>query len=201
LRQFDEGRYHGVAVLPGNVLWAGFDSRGYLRHARNGEIISADVTDINVFDLVTGSQIGSFTLDQGQLGANAMFYSTSTNTVLITDRQSDAVYERATDGKFLRSFTAPGMGEMAGVTRGPGGHVFVTDFHDNGVYRWTADGGFVGFFPLSRPFLTNIVWTGNSIPEPASMSLIIGCLVWSVVRLPARRAGRSAIRATFPPTD
>jgi sugar lactone lactonase YvrE len=185
LRQFDDGPYRGVAVLPSNILWAGFDAHRFSRPNPFSHELIWEATDINVFDLVSGSQIGSFTLDHGQVGARSMFYSATTDTVLIADSQADAVFERRTDGTFIRSFTAPGMGDMNGVTRGPGGHVFATDFSDYGVYRWTADGTFVGF---SRTGIwpMNIVWAGNFVPEPASLTLLASCFVSALLRLRVR---------------
>ena len=50
-----------------------------------------------------------------------------------------------------RGAAGSGAGLIAplGVTRGPGGGVFATDFVNDGVFRWDADGAFVGLTDLS----------------------------------------------------
>ena len=153
----DDGDYEGVAALPGGVLWGGGgDETGRF---------------IKTFDLATGTQSGTVPLDNGQQSAVAMSYSAATNTVLATDAATGRVFERETDGTFVRSFAADGFAFAFGVTRGPGGDVFATEEFDNGVYRWTADGTFVGFTALDsavtfRP--GNIVWAGSidAVPAP-----------------------------------
>lgn len=172
-RIFDTDTYSGVAVLPGNVLWGGgFNGSGNL---------------LNVFDLVTGTQTGSITLDNGQTDVVSMFYSAATDTVLLADGNNSAIYERETDGTFLRSFTATGLGSPRGVTRGPGGDVFATDGLDDGVYRWDADANFLGFTSLS-PSINgpiNILYTGN-IPEPATATLLLAAALPLMTRRRSR---------------
>ncbi len=155
-RTFDTGNHDGVAVLPGGVLWGGD---------------SINSTGIEVFDLATGSNTGTIDFDNGQQRAASMSYSVATGTVLMADISADSVFERTTDGTFVRSFTATGFGLPLGVTRGPNGDVFATDVFDDGVYRWQADGTYVGFTSLGGGLdaPVNILWAGNSptvIPEP-----------------------------------
>ncbi|MEM7806980.1 MAG: hypothetical protein AAF561_02590 [Planctomycetota bacterium] len=156
VRTFDTGDYEGVAVPPGGVLWGGDFNNS---------------TGIEVFDLATGSNTGTIAFDNGQQRATSMSYSVATGTILMADNQGEAIFERTTDGTFVRSFTATGLGNSFGVTRGLNGDVFAADFSDDGVYRWQADGTFVGFTSLGGGLDApiNIVWAGNSptvIPEP-----------------------------------
>ncbi len=155
--------YRSVAVVPGNLLWAGMPNSNM----------------IDVFDLSTGLIVNSFALTNGQDDAFTMHYSPETNTVLITDQREilatlpNVAFELDLTGAFLRAFAPPvdfvaPMEAGFGVTRGPGGDVFVTDIQYSRVYRWKADGTFASFsdtFPGARP--ADIVWTG-SIPEPTA---------------------------------
>ncbi len=160
--------YRSIAVLPGNIMWAG----------RNNS------NTIDVFDLTTGLFSTSFVLPGGQDDANSMFYSNETNTVLVADSrdvpltQSNIVSELDATGALVRAFNLPPdfvapMETSLGVTRGPGGDVFATDIDYSRVARWRADGTFVGFNSVNtahRPM--GIVWTGN-VPEPCAGLLAV----------------------------
>lgn len=152
----------GVAVLPGGVVWGGG---------------SPGQPYLNVYDPLTHDQIGSIALDHGQKGANHLHYSRTTNTVLAADWLGNAIVERDTSGNYLRRFTAPGFVTPSNVARGPGGHVFSLVPSSNSLYRWDADGNFLGFTSLggsvSGP--TKILWAGNSVPEPSSIGLVGIC--------------------------
>lgn len=146
--------YDGIAVLPGNVLWAG-----------------GPTGIIDVFDIPSGTLTSTITLDNGQQNAEAMHYSGSTNTVLMTDSIQGTVYERTTTGAFVRQFI--GGSSQFGVTRGPGGDVFATDCFSNQINRWTATGTFLGStatgVDLQCP--ANIIWVGNTVITAANVSV------------------------------
>ncbi|MGQ0618313.1 MAG: hypothetical protein ACT4QA_00105 [Panacagrimonas sp.] len=136
LRTFGADTYDGVAVLPGDILWAG----GTEQPGR-----------IDVFSLSSGLQTGSITLDNGQGIAGSMYYSAATDTVLMADYLTGQVFERTTTGAFVRVFSAPGgLGNTYAVTRGVNGDVYATSFDFNSVYRWTAAGGFVSQTTLAE---------------------------------------------------
>lgn len=158
-REFAAGAYSGVAVLPGGVLWGG----GFGLPPRG---------NINVFDIDSGLQTGTIPLDNGQITAVAMHYDPNTDTVLTVDIDSDAIYERDTQGNFIRRFDADGLTTANGITRGPGGNVFVTNQSSDEVFVWSASGAFLGTIDVSD-YVDNpvgILYTGN-IPEPASAAL------------------------------
>ena len=173
LRTFGGDNYSGVAVLPGGVLWAG----------------STAGAEIDVFDIAGGSQTGTILLDSGQQDATSMFYSAATDTVLITGGD---VFERDLNGGLIQAFTAAGLGVGYGVTRGPGGDVFATSYGSDSVFRWRADGTFVGAVPLANlDGPAGIVWAGNArsqaaVPEPSSLALL-GAGLMSVAAFRGRR--------------
>ncbi len=146
--------YTGVAVLPGNVLWAG---------GRSGVV--------DIFDIPTNTQISTITLDNGQGDASSMYYSSSTNTILMTDSVTETVFERTVNGTFVRQFV--GGNVLFGVTRGPNGDVYATDYFGNQVHRWSATGTFLGSFntlpEIANP--VNIIWTGNNIVTASNVSV------------------------------
>jgi hypothetical protein len=167
--------YAGIAVLPGNILWAG-----------------GQFGTIDVFDIPTNTLISTITLDNGQGDASAMYYSPSTNTVLTTDTFTGAVYERTVSGAFVRRFL--GGNVLYGVTRGPGGDVYATNCFGNEIYRWSATGTLLATFStlpqIDCPL--NIIWTGNIITTAANVS------VSGRVFMPS---GRGLPRATVYLTD
>jgi hypothetical protein len=159
IRGFGSNFYDGIAVLPGNVMWAGGLSFGF----------------IDVFDISSGSGTGNniaptstIALDNGQVNLVTMTYSAVTNTVLMVEPGSSTVFERMTDGAFVRKFIAPsGVSLTFGVTRGPGNDVFASGI--NGVFngrivRWHADGTFVSTTDISAHVFgpANIIWAGNN---------------------------------------
>ncbi|MDX2169553.1 MAG: hypothetical protein SF182_20965 [Deltaproteobacteria bacterium] len=151
-RTLGSASYDGVAILPGNRMWAGGD-------AQPGQI--------HVFDLVLGTQVGTVFLDNGQGNAESMHYSASTNTVLTTDTSTNTVrvFERDLNGAFVRQFTAPVSGYSYGVTRGPGGEVFAGVYATGTVVRWTPSGSFVGTIAVPQvPSTVGIAWAGSVNP-------------------------------------
>ncbi len=160
IRTIGTGFYAGVAVLPGNVLWA--DS------VRTSGII-------DVFDITSGNLLSTISLDNGQVNAASMFYSTTSDTVLTTDTRSDSIFERDTTGGFIRQFTASGLDVPLGVTRGPNGNVYATSFNDDTLYRWQADGTFIDSVSLASNLdgPVGIVWAGNVAPDPIEIALDI----------------------------
>ena len=152
--------YSGIAVLPGNVLWAGAIEAG---------------AKVDVFSLATGNLTGTINLDNGQHSVTSMTFSAATGSVLTVDSINGRIYERNLDGSFVRRFDLPaGAPQAVSVTRGPGGDVYATSFNnDSGaVQHWLANGTFVGTTVLTDIVgPTNILWTGNAVPEPASLSL------------------------------
>ncbi len=148
--------YKAVAFLPGDTMWgAGGGSGG-----------SPGIMD--VYDVPSGSILYSIPFDNGQLQVQALHYSPSTRSVLIADFVARAVFERDEDGVFIRKFDALGLGGLTGVTRGPGGLVFATEFGPNPstagkLHRWNPDGSFIATITLDNSILgaSNILWTGN----------------------------------------
>jgi hypothetical protein len=149
--------YESVLVLPGNTLWAG---------GPNGII--------DVFNISSGTLTSTITLDNGQGNAESMYYSPSTNTVLIADIVTSTVYERTTTGAFVRQFT--GGNAQFGVTRGPGGDVYATNcFAGAGseIYRWSATGTLIST-TSTLPNIqcpVNIIWAGNNVITAANVSV------------------------------
>lgn len=149
--------YAAVAVLPGDILWA-----------------STGGPSVDTFNHMTGAFIATIAFGNGQLQVDSMFYSPSTSTVLITDSATGTVFERTTTGAFVRQFT--GGGADLGVTRGPGGDVFATEFPaplTTVVHRWTSAGAYLGSTSLSANVTQgrNIIWAGNLAPSAASVSV------------------------------
>ena len=166
LRQIDADDYEGVAVLPGGVVVGGGGSdTGFLR-AFDAE------TDQPVFSFseqVTPATTGATLFDQGQRSATDIDYSPRTDSLLLADRRGAAIFERETDGTFIRRFDPPGdipfnaNSELIGVTRGPGGDVYAI-FRDV-VVRWDANGNYVESIDLSDTIgfsATGILWASNA---------------------------------------
>ncbi|MEM1444839.1 MAG: hypothetical protein AAGF84_02185 [Planctomycetota bacterium] len=164
LRTLDSGLdYEGVAVLGDGTIWAGGGSFTGFLHA---------------FDPVTGAKTELFqsvidgqvppanppAFDGGQIGANSLTYDATTDTVLIADRLTNQVFERATDGTLLNTFTLPVAGtpfSLLGATRGPNGDVYAA--YESTVYRFDDDGTFLDEAPLGGiSAMWNIVWAGNA---------------------------------------
>ena len=144
--------YKAVVFLPGNkMLAAGGGSGG-----RPGLM--------DVFDVATEQILYSFPFDNGQQQVQAMHYDPATGTVLFADNVAKAAFERTLDGAFVRRFDAPAIADALGITRGPGGDVFVTDASMGEIlHRWHADGTYVTSIPLSSiSGVRNILWTGST---------------------------------------
>jgi len=199
VRSFGSGGYSSVAILPGNILWAGTHN------------VNAPGQDIQVYDLNTGQLINSLPLHvpAGQLYVGDIFYSKLTNTVLMGNGRADsnipgataAAFELDLAGNLLRTFSTPPSSTAVynfinsnGITRGPNGDVFATDhsdMHPTRLGHWKADGTFVGYVPAQTAFtLANpqgILWAGNFVPEPATASLLIGGIGYVHLALRRRR--------------
>jgi hypothetical protein len=184
LRNLGGAAYQSIAILPGNVLWAG----------------NAALAEIDVFDLVTGLQTRTIPLDHGQTGSLSMTYDRSTDSVLMTDVGS--VFERDAAGGFIRQFPGPPhvMGEVdftysAGVTRGPDGDVFATDFNQHRIARWQSDGTFLDYTNVfaGQAFPVNIIWAGN-VPEPSAGVLLGICMVAATATWRDRALNRRTAR-------
>ena len=171
VRELAAGVWQGVAVLPVGIAWGG----GY---------------SLRAFDVMTGELLPGSLLDNGQSDAVSMMFSAETQTVLMTDRGGGAafeasVFERSTDGTFVRELDAPGFDRSFGVTRGPKGEIFATDLQDDGIYRWSSDGSYLGFTDLSasldNPY--GIVWAGNSVvPEPGAAGCLFSVATFAALR-------------------
>ncbi len=161
--------YAGVAVLPGGTLWA-------------GGVFFEGIVD--VYDIASGTLTGSFVLGAGQDRASSMFYSSTTNTVLMTDVSlavsgNNKVFERDLNGTLIRTFSSPSFvaaglagNPSFGVTRGPNNDVLVTTAGGGGgVFHWHSDGSFVGqhnIVGIAGPI--GIAWAGNAnVPEPSTL--------------------------------
>lgn len=168
VHEYRSGGGSGVAVLPGNRLWTG----------RAGSM------GVDVFDLTTGANLGQIPI-AGLNGVSSMFYSASTDTVLIATFLSNGVIEAKRDGTVVRTFSNPIPTNLIDVTRGPNGDVFAT--RGQRVFRWDASGTFLGEIspPPTDLSFSSIVWAGNA-PEPA------GCLLWgfACITAAARRRRR-----------
>lgn len=119
--------------------------------------------------------MASLPLDGGQVAATAMHVDHTTQTVLIADALSLAVYERAFDGSLVRTFVMDQVFKPLGVTRGPNGEVIVAGLL-NQVARWEADGTFIDSTELTLPSgvfpgAGSILWAGT-VPEPGSLGLL-----------------------------
>lgn len=152
--------YTGVVLIPGGRMW--------------GNQFNAN---IEVFDRTTGSgdniaPVSSFALDNGQNSAQAMTYSASTGTVLMTSNGGDVFERNSSTGAFIRKFlmstvTGGTYTAFGGVTRGPSGNVYVTLFNLNDPPRIAVFNGTTGAFISSTNVSTsvtqpcNIVWLGN----------------------------------------
>ncbi|MEM1027261.1 MAG: dockerin type I repeat-containing protein [Planctomycetota bacterium] len=167
IRTLDVGPdYEGVAVLSDGTIWAGGGSVGGF---------------LNAFDPVTGTKTELFqspsphmeppfsppTFDGGQSAVSSMTYDASTDTVLLADRLTFKVFERATDGTLLNTFPVPGVVpnrfSLFSAIRGPGGEVFAA--LDSTIYRFADDGSFLDETVLDgNVSAANFVWAGNASP-------------------------------------
>jgi hypothetical protein len=180
--------YSGVAVLPGAVLWAGRPNFSSI---------------VDVYDIASGALTGSIVLDAGQNRASSMFYSSTTNTVLMTDGSlavngNNKVFERDLNGALIRTFSSPSFvaaglagNPSFGVTRGPNGDVLVTTAGGGGgIFHWHSDGTFVGQHNVAGILgPIGIAWAGNAnVPEPTTLvMLLIG--VVGMLSSPSRKRG------------
>jgi hypothetical protein len=166
-----------VAVLPGGLAWGGASPNPS----------NPEQNFVSIYDPATHDQIGSVPLDHGQKSVSHLEYSRTTNTVLIADYLGNAIVERDTSGNYLRTFTASGYAKPTSVTRGPGGDVFSVIFSTNNLYRWDADGNFLGVTSLADSVTgpSKIVWAGEAVPEPSTIGLGVICVI-AMLRLRAR---------------
>jgi len=138
----------GLAVLPDNLLWSWGPSQFAL----------------GVFDLSNNTYLGNVRFDNHQQQAYSMFYSASTNTVLMCDGLASAIYERSVpSGAFVRKFVY-GTGVVCeDVTRGPNGNVYATMYTATAsyVYQWSSTGKYLGFASLVPSASYGIIWAGN----------------------------------------
>ncbi len=154
----------GVAALPGGAVWGG----------TNPNPNTPEQNFISVYDPVAHGQIGSVPLDHGQRSANHLDYSRTTRTVLIADYVGNAIVERDTSGNYIRTFTAPTFARPLSVSRGPNGDVFSVIFSTNSLYRWDAEGNFLGVTSLANSVIgpSKIIWAGEAVPEPGSIGIV-----------------------------
>lgn len=182
LRTFGNLDYVAVAILPTGSLWAGGnDQTGF----------------IDVFNIGTGLLTSTLPLDHAQSVASVMSYSAATNTILTTDSGTGNAFERGLAGNWIRTFSGLGITQTYGITRGPGGDIYATDFNNSRILHWLANGTFVGPISISAnvtgPF--NIVWAGNSqvaaaAPVPGLSPLaiaVLGLLLLGVTCVMLRR--------------
>jgi hypothetical protein len=160
IRQYGSGNSTGLAVLPGNRLWAGGAG-----------------TTVRIFDTDTGDQVGTFTADQ-QVNSGNMQYTSTANTVLLVDPDRDAggAYERDLNGMLLQQFHLPiAQTNCNGATRGPGGDVFGTSNNLSvDIVHWLPNGTVVGTLDVYPTNITpvRILWAGI-VPEPGTTALLI----------------------------
>src|SRR5947208_636567 len=130
-----EGPTLGVAVLPNNRLWTG----------QNGN------TYVNVFDLISGAQVGTVGLNDPGDQATSMTYLPASNTVLVVDGPNHHVSERDLSGTTLHEYGPPFITMLGGTTKGPEGHVYAIDSNQH-VLQWQADGTYIGSTLISAQF-------------------------------------------------
>jgi WD40 repeat protein len=107
VRQYDSGNVAGIAVVPGNKLWT------------NG----SGVPGIKVFDLDTGAQLSTLTVD-GLLRVSSM-RANPTNSVLLATPTANRIIDANLDGSVRQNFFEPDGFSLSGaVTPGPGGDVW-----------------------------------------------------------------------------
>ena len=129
IREFATPGNASVAVIPGNILWAGSPYfYGF----------------VDVFDLVTGNKVSTMALDNGQGRVDTMSYSASTNTVLMCDGTSGRIYERSLSGTFVRTLDQSIC--IEGIARGGNGDIYSIYRDDWGsvIYRWGPEGEYLG---------------------------------------------------------
>src|SRR5205814_4556371 len=125
VRQYGTGDGRGVAIVPGNRVRIG-----------------GEHTLVSIFDVDSGAQVGSFTLDH-QATAYSMAFSAASNTVLMADYNLDSAFERDLSGVRLRRFQVPEVSAHCySVIRGPEGDVFGTAL-DQDVVRWFSDATYI----------------------------------------------------------
>jgi WD40 repeat protein len=166
VREYLGGWTLGAAVVPGNRLWlAGVGS-----------------SEVRVFDLASGAQTGTMSIN-GLAGANSMYYSQETNTVLFATIQTGAVLETDLSGNVVHTFTPPSPSGFNGVSRGPNGDVLATATGNQSIFRWNSNGDFLGAVSTTKTLggVSAIVWAGV-VPEAT-----YGIGVTLIVAMCARR--------------
>lgn len=145
-------RVDAVVALPNGELWTG---RAF--------------GSVNVFETATGAFKKSLPIS---LVSN-LSYSAATDTVFVGDVVMETIREFSTDGTLLREFVAPGLVNPEAIVRGPDNDVFATSAQ-TGVFRWKADGTFIGVTSMEShlQFLGGMLWAGNAVPEPHSVSMV-----------------------------
>jgi WD40 repeat protein len=155
--QYGTGLYEGCAVVSSvNEVWAG---------------VKAD-SSVDVFDLYTRAFKRSISLDNGQLRASSMYWSPSTNTVLMSDLFSNNAFERTvdTDGTFVRSFAQPNSAPELpyGITRNPDNdRVYVPYYNAGGdgtLAVFESDGTFVSEQDIFHAPVS-VAFVESEIPE------------------------------------
>lgn len=149
----------GVAVLPGNRLWA---------------TPGSGTSGIHVFDRTTRALITTIPYDNGQTQSTSLTYSALTNTVFMANQTN--IVERDLNGAFIRSFTSGfGFGGGIGVVRLANGDIWGMEGVQPDLHRWSANGTFLGLNHLN----TDLDGSGNivqapiaAVPEPATWALI-----------------------------
>lgn len=159
LRNFGSKAYYGVAVLPNGTLWATGD----------------DISGIDVYSLSSGSFINNIPYDNGQGTAYSLTYDARSNTVLMADADTQAIYERTLSGEFVREYNVPdseSLDNTYGVTRGPNGKVYATDYIADKVYAWNSTGTYLGAVDISATAdgPCNIIWMGNASTYNSSVN-------------------------------
>ena len=163
LHQVYGSRTDSIVILPGDRVWAG----GTLGTVRE-------------FDLTTGAEVSQI----GFGSVSTMYYSANTDSVFFGDTYYETVEEGSSDGAFLRSYEASGLINPSGITRGPGGDLFVTTGVTSDVYHWNHDGAFMGVMELDSTISAamNMLWAGNAVPEPTTLSSGCICLLLILYR-------------------
>ncbi|MEM6334669.1 MAG: hypothetical protein AAF823_15155 [Planctomycetota bacterium] len=167
--------HSSVAILPNGTVWSGVGST-HLDVAPN--------TYVDAFDVQTGEYLETIALDNGQIVATTMRYSSATNTVLMVDNSIGVAFERDLSGAFLRSFDSPVSTSALAITRGPNDDVYLANIESISpavISRFSSDGVFQESYELDDVrFITNIVWAGNArdralhigtLPEPTTLAL------------------------------